>query len=260
LADELNVRQGPGLSFPVLYVAHKGDVLIVQSKNLEFDNSPWFLIRIKPDGSEEWITGDTKYVKRYNVANLSYRRAPETPAPTPTPAPPEPDPHFRADRTSISAGECTTLHWDVDNVKAVKLDGHGQVGHGSTRVCPSQTQTFTLTVVQRDGRRVEHSITIQVSGQRSYPPLAIEWHLNGKRCISRGEYIAEFSVWATGGNGSYTYYSDGEKIGGPVAGGVTYQLRWGACCGAPGTFIVRSGDGQEAQKEFWVDHPDCSTY
>jgi len=67
----------------VLYVVHKGDILIVQSMNLEFDSSPWFLIKVKPDGSEEWITGDTKYVKRYNVASLSYRCAPATPTPIP---------------------------------------------------------------------------------------------------------------------------------------------------------------------------------
>ena len=170
------------------------------------------------------------------------------------------DPQFRADQIVIRPGECTILHWDVEGIEKVYLDGHGRVGQDFQSVCPTQTQTFTLTVVQRDGQRVDHSITIQVSGQPSYPPLAIEWHLNRTWCISRGEYIAEFSVWATGGNGSYTYYSDGEKIGGPVTGGVTHQLRRGACCGVPGTFIVRSGDGQEARKKFWAEHPDCSTY
>jgi len=164
----------------VLYVVHKGDVLIVQSKNLEFDSSPWFLIMVKPDGSEEWITGDTKYVKRYNVANLSYRSTPATPTPTPTPTPPEVDPHFRADRTSISAGECTTLRWDVDNVKAVRLDGTGQVGHGSIQVCPIKTQTFTLEAVERDGRRITRSITIQVSGT---PPPGPHFSLIYRGCI-----------------------------------------------------------------------------
>jgi len=187
LADELNVRQGPGLSFPVLYVVHKGDVLIVQSKNLEFDSSPWFLIMVKPDGSEEWITGDTKYVKRYNVANLSYRSTPATPTPTPTPTPPEVDPHFRADRTSISAGECTTLRWDVDNVKAVRLDGTGQVGHGSIQVCPIKTQTFTLEAVERDGRRITRSITIQVSGT---PPPGPHFSLIYRGCIGHNQEIS----------------------------------------------------------------------
>jgi len=156
---------GPSQIFPILYAVHKGDFLIVQSKNLDFDGDPWFLIRVQPDGSEEWISGDTKYVKWYNTENLSHRRTPATPTPTPTPAPPPPDPHFRADRTSISAGECTTLRWDVDNVKAVHLDGTGQVGHGSIQVCPTKTQTFTLEVIQRDDRRTTRSITIQVSGQ-----------------------------------------------------------------------------------------------
>ena len=92
---------------------------------------------------------------------------------------PEIDPHFRADRTSISAGQCTTLRWDIDNVKAVYLDGFGQPGHGSTQVCPTETQTFTLEVVLRDGRRITRSITIRVSGRVVAPHFSLIY----KGCI-----------------------------------------------------------------------------
>jgi hypothetical protein len=73
VVDELTVHEGPGHHFPVLHTVHKGDILIVQSKNIGFEENPWFLIKIQPDGTEEWITGDARYVIRYNVANLSYR-------------------------------------------------------------------------------------------------------------------------------------------------------------------------------------------
>lgn len=73
LADELTVHQGPGQHFPILYTVRKGDILIVQSRNISFDENPWFLIRIRSDEAEEWITGDIRYVRRYNFASLSYR-------------------------------------------------------------------------------------------------------------------------------------------------------------------------------------------
>jgi hypothetical protein len=84
LVNELEVRQGPGQHFPVLYTVRKGAILIVQSKNINFDDSPWFLIRIRPDGTEEWISGDEKLVKRHNVASLSYRAEPSPPVPGPS--------------------------------------------------------------------------------------------------------------------------------------------------------------------------------
>ena len=73
IADELTVHRGPGQRFPILYTVRKGDILVVQSKNLGFDKNPWFLIRVRSDETEEWITGDIRYVTRYNVAHLSYR-------------------------------------------------------------------------------------------------------------------------------------------------------------------------------------------
>ncbi len=81
LANTLNVRRGPGRSYPVVREVEKGTIIIVQSRNLDFDKDPWFLIKINPNGEEEWITGDTRYVRWYNVANLSYRRGPATPTP-----------------------------------------------------------------------------------------------------------------------------------------------------------------------------------
>jgi hypothetical protein len=159
LADEVAVRQGPSQSFPVLYVVHKGQFLIVQSKNIDFDRAPWFLIRVQPNGSEEWITGDTKYVGWYNVENLSCRLGPATPTPV---GPPIVDPNFRADRTSLTVGECTYLRWDVEGVREVYLDGEGTAGHWAKQVCPRQTRTYVLKVHQRDGRWVDHPLKITV--------------------------------------------------------------------------------------------------
>jgi hypothetical protein len=88
--------------------------------------------------------------------------------PTPT-SPANPSISFRADRTSLSAGECTTLRWDVDNVTAVYLDGQGVAGHESRQICPTATQTYNLAVTRRDGSQQQASVTIQVAGAVATP-------------------------------------------------------------------------------------------
>ena len=75
---------------------------------------------------------------------------------------PEPEISFRADRTNIEAGECTTLRWDVEHVKAVYLDGEGVAGHDTRQVCPAQTTKYTLRVVTADGD-VYRTVTITVT-------------------------------------------------------------------------------------------------
>jgi len=91
--------------------------------------------------------------------------APQPPAPTPTPQPPAPSVviNFRADDTSITAGQCTILRWDVDYAKEVYLDGAGVVGHGSKKVCPGSTTTYTLHVVHTAGV-TDKQVTIHVAG------------------------------------------------------------------------------------------------
>jgi ABC-type amino acid transport substrate-binding protein len=68
---------------------------------------------------------------------------PPTPTAVPTTAPPvdqSPNPNFRVDNPYISAGQCTALRWDVDNVSAVFfIDGgnrQGKGGHDAQTVCP----------------------------------------------------------------------------------------------------------------------------
>jgi hypothetical protein len=87
-------------------------------------------------------------------------------------------------------------------------------------------------------------------------PLKIGYNLDGVYCSGSG-YIANFTIWAEGGDGQYTYYRDIDKIGGPIGDAVTYQLEWAECGGAPGTFTVKSGDDQEVSVKFWVHRPSC---
>jgi hypothetical protein len=182
-----------------------------------------------------------------------------TPVPTPPPTPtavPVPDPRFRADQTTVGAGGCTALRWDVDGVQGVFLDGQGRPGHSTEVVCPELSHTYTLKVVMPDGREASHSLHVQVIG---YRPLKLSVLVTYRGCDTTENYRAEISMWAEGGDKQYTYYLGDldHYIGGPTDKGMVYRISWQSCGGIPGYILVRSGDGQEVQEPFWVEPPDC---
>jgi hypothetical protein len=87
---------------------------------------------------------------------------------------------FEAESTSLEAGDCTELNWDVQNIWEVYLDDEGVTGQGSEEVCPSSTQTYVLDIVLCGGGQEDRSITIEVDpgsicgqfiwlGNREYP-------------------------------------------------------------------------------------------
>ncbi len=78
---------------------------------------------------------------------------------------------FSVDRTDIQPGECVTFRWRVEGVKAVyfhaegqRWQDHGVVGAGEQQVCPSQTTTYCLRVINRDDSLEIHYLTVQVRG------------------------------------------------------------------------------------------------
>lgn len=95
------------------------------------------------------------------------------PAPTAAP-PPSAAPvniFFQSDRTSINAGECYTLNWNVTEVNGVWLNDQGVPGQGNQQICPSQTLTFKLKVQKRDNTFEERVLTVQATGNPQ-PPAA----------------------------------------------------------------------------------------
>jgi Tfp pilus assembly protein PilN len=91
-----------------------------------------------------------------------------TPTPTPTPIPPgAAQISFWAGRESVEEGECTTLHWDVEYVKAVYLEGEGVPGHDMQQVCPSHTKTYILRVIKMDDTVEVRHITITITETES---------------------------------------------------------------------------------------------
>jgi len=83
-----------------------------------------------------------------------------TATPTATPVPP-PSVNFWTSRTTIVAGECAELYWQVEHVQAVYLDNRGVGGDGTQSVCPVQDQAFELRVVSTSGES-RHLVTVNV--------------------------------------------------------------------------------------------------
>ncbi len=80
--------------------------------------------------------------------------------------------NFWVDRSTINAGECTTLHWDVQNVQAVYLDNQGVAGTDSKQVCPTTTTTYTLRVVRRDGVEETRQVVVNVVNSPVPPSIS----------------------------------------------------------------------------------------
>lgn len=107
------------------------------------------------------------------------------PSPTPTSTRPSWASVFWADRYTINVGECATLYWNVEDVTAVYLDGSPTTGHESRQVCPTQTTTYTLRVVNQTGsqeRRV--TITVQATAQTTIEFTADRYQITEGQCAT----------------------------------------------------------------------------
>lgn len=100
-----------------------------------------------------------------------------TPVPAPAPAPAAPQVSFRAEPSSVAVGGCSTLRWDVDNVKAVYLSQRGSnneagvTGHATQVVCVGATSTYDLRVLFQDGSQVIYTVFVSVNQEA--PPVVV---------------------------------------------------------------------------------------
>lgn len=94
-----------------------------------------------------------------------------TPTITPTSIPPA-QVNFWVEGDSITSGECTVLHWDVEYATAVYLDGEGVGGHDTRQVCPASTTTYHLHVTAPGGD-VDRYVTVNVAAPPDTTPPSI---------------------------------------------------------------------------------------
>lgn len=69
---------------------------------------------------------------------------------------------FWSEQYALSANTCTTLHWQVQNVRAVYLNDQGVPGESSQLVCPTlASQTYTLRIVDINGQTILKKLTLE---------------------------------------------------------------------------------------------------
>jgi hypothetical protein len=81
------------------------------------------------------------------------------------------------------------------------------------------------------------------------------WDIGSGWC-SGGMWYKSVYVQGWGGNGSYTYYWDGERMAGPTSESFTFEVH---SVGAAiiGTGKVVSGDGQTVERDLYIRVADC---
>ncbi len=177
-------------------------------------------------------------------------------APTATPAPtqtPSPSIDFRVDRTNITAGECVTFTWNVQNATAVFYGAKGSSGQqvpaqGSRIECPPVTTTQQLRVDKPDGSSEIREITVYVQPNIGAPVItqfsADPSQINAGQCVTvrwqvEGS-VSNVNIWRD----DVTLWG-----GAPVSG--TYQ----DCPPGSGTISYRveaSGAGGSNQRQQYV--------
>jgi hypothetical protein len=92
---------------------------------------------------------------------------------------------FWADRYAIAPSECTTLHWNLQNVQEVHLDSNPVTGSESRQVCPSQTTTYNLHVTDSAGTQDWYvTITVQTSDVPAFVFTADDYQIAHGKCTT----------------------------------------------------------------------------
>ena len=164
----VNVRTGPGLEYPIIGIAPFGSTLEVVGVSAD---GTWWVINV-PGAPNNYGWVSDEFVEVENGDNLLVIPPPPTPTPAATPtatATPAPDIQFTASRTTINAGEKTTLHWSVENVSAVYLypvgdrfENYPVTGQGSKDVQPYITTSYELLTFNPDNTTSASRIEITV--------------------------------------------------------------------------------------------------
>jgi LysM repeat protein len=69
---------------------------------------------------------------------------------------------FTADSNSVEFGDCTTIRWNVTDANNVYFSDESVSFQGSQEVCPSQSATYVLLVVDAAGNQSPYTVNINV--------------------------------------------------------------------------------------------------
>ncbi len=219
---ETHIRSGPGTDYATLGVLAVGLPIRLTGRNAD---KSWLQVEFSasPDGRAWIFAANVNVNPAVNVDALPVISVPPAPTRTPTPsptvtptsrpptatatptrrplpatAPPTVMSILRADKTQLTPGQCTTLRWDVDNVKALYMDfGQGKealVGHDTRQVCLETTTTYTLEVLNSDDTWSQYAVTITVSGQCGNTPIIARFEVSDSKVKSGKSVIFSWDV------------------------------------------------------------------
>jgi hypothetical protein len=149
----INVRSGPSTDYPTLGQMNGSAELAITGYN-----GQWYVVNF--NGVQGWMASWVTTLHG-NCGSLALVAAPPLP---PTAVPATAQIQFWADNTNLTAGACTDIHWQVENIREVYFDGTGVTGSGIQHVCPAATTTYTLQVTLTDGTAQTRTVTITVGG------------------------------------------------------------------------------------------------
>jgi uncharacterized protein YgiM (DUF1202 family) len=174
-----SLRSGPGAGYAILGSLAPGLAVKLTGRNAD---KSWWQIEFpsSPDGYA-WVPASSLDLGTATGADaLPIVNVPPPPTRAPVAAtvtaPPGLIPVLRADKPQLTAGECTTLRWDVENVDSVFLNsGSGEepvTGHDTQWICPDATTTYTLRVVNKDKTTQKYTTTVTVSACGDTPIIS----------------------------------------------------------------------------------------
>ena len=150
---------------------------------------------------------------------------PPTPVPPAPPQPSQPYINFWSDTGRVCEGQCTNIHWDVRNVKAVYVEygGHtdGVAGQGSRWVCPSSDgKHYKLNVDMVDGSQQTRELEIDIDHSCGGPAPTPTPKPHDDKKFKAGANPSEISQgqestlsWDAKGN-VHRIYLDGKEVSG----------------------------------------------
>jgi hypothetical protein len=92
---------------------------------------------------------------------------------------------FTDDGHDLTYGQCTTLHWTVENATHITLNGNPVEAQGLEYTCPETTTTYILLAWNTQEQQQE-AITVYVYLQ---PPTAPAQFSIGRRVCDKGTYV-----------------------------------------------------------------------
>ena len=196
-----------------------------------------------------------------------------TPTNTPTPTPsitntPTPVIEFWADPTSILPGTTSTLHWHVEHVSAIYLDGAPVTGpDGSQVVAPPGTTIYRLRVVYPGGEVTkEVTITVVPGGQSwTHPIRVLEKRTIFYLRLTGPGQIRAYAEW-TGSQGELALIINGPgqegyyaREDGPSGTEVVYNVTGGDfAAGDTWRVAIASFGGGDAEGTVYLTYPSGS--